>query len=128
MSSTPCLRFVPSRVEGLPDVDEVAFFPDRLEVRSAGRWQVFRFVDLAKWPRPGWLWRGLDRLGLRRRLIVVGDRDWFHLPPDRFFVFYTQPRITVYMPADEAADRAQSHFLRVQQVIGVGGFATFDLG
>ena len=31
------LRFVPGRVDGLPDVIEVAFYLDRLESCSAGR-------------------------------------------------------------------------------------------
>ena len=31
-----CLRFVPSRVEGLPDASEAAIYPDRLELLCAG--------------------------------------------------------------------------------------------
>jgi hypothetical protein len=34
---TPCLRFAPSRVEGLADVSEVAVFPDRLELKAGGQ-------------------------------------------------------------------------------------------
>jgi len=55
------LRFVPSRVEGLPDVAEVVFRPDRLELLSAGRWVLVRFAEIARRPRPARLWRLLAR-------------------------------------------------------------------
>jgi hypothetical protein len=123
------LRFVPSRVEGLPDVAEVAVFPDRLELESAGRRSVYPFAAMARWPWPAWLWRLLFRLGLRTRRPPVADRDWFHPPPDRFFAFYTTPRLVVYMPPEEPAmGYADTYFVRVQRVIGAGGFSTFDLG
>src|SRR5262249_26155135 len=88
------LRFVPSRVAGLPAVAEVAVFPDRIELLSNDRWAVFPFADIARWPRPRWLGR------LLRSLPVVGERDHFHAPPDRFFRFFTTPPVTVYMPND----------------------------
>ena len=59
-----CLRFVPSRVEGLSGVTEVAVFPDRLEFLSEGQPVVIRFLDIARWHRRGWLYRPLARLGL----------------------------------------------------------------
>src|SRR4051794_33709197 len=109
------LRFVPSSVEGLPDVTEAAVFPDRLELPSAGDWVVIRFRDIARWYRRGWLYRPLARLGCVRGYPSVADRDWFHPPPGRFFRFYTEPPITVYMP-DEPADlgHRQTMFRRVQ--------------
>lgn len=45
MASTGGLRFVPSRVDGLPDVTDVAVFPDRLELLSAGKWVVIRLLE-----------------------------------------------------------------------------------
>src|SRR5262245_37110194 len=129
MDSNNGLRFVPSRVEGLPDVTEVAFFPDRLELRSAGRWVVYPFASIARWPRPAWFWRLLHRLGLRPHRPLVGERDWSHLPPDRFFAFYTTPRLVVYMPHDEpAGGYGETYFARVNLVLAAGGFCTFDLG
>jgi hypothetical protein len=129
MAAKECLRFVPSRVEGLPDVTEVVVRPDRLELLSAGRWVRFRFARIARWPRPAWLWRALHFLRWRRRrLPVVADRDWFHRPPERFFAFYTQPRLVVYMPFDEPTGPHQSHFRQAQVVMASGGFHTFDLG
>jgi hypothetical protein len=123
------LRFVPSRVEGLPDVTEVAIYPHRLELLSAGTWVAHRFVDIAKWPRPAWMWKALSRFGWRPRWSPVGDRDWFHAPRDRFFAFDTSPRIVLFL-VDEDRDMNYSEILfrRVQSVIESGGFNTYDLG
>ena len=125
----PSLRFTPSRVEGLPDVSEVVVRPDRIELRSAGEWVSVRFADIARWPRPAPLRRLLARLGWRPRWLPVGDRDWFHPPRDRFFIFYTRPSIKVFL-ADEDQDVGywESLFRRVQEVIESGGFHTYDLG
>lgn len=124
-----CLRFVPSRVEGLPSVTEVALLPDRLKLLSAGATVVVRFADIARWQRGGWLMRPLARLGWVRGSPAVADRDWFHPPSGRFFRFYTDPPVTVYMP-DEPADTTdgQTLFRRVQEAIAAGGYGTFDLG
>jgi len=126
---TTCLRFVPSRIEGVPDVSEAAVFPDRLELKSGDRRLVYPFASMARWPRPVWLWRLLAHIGVRPRSLPVADRDWFHAPPDRFFAFYTSPRLVVFMPTDELADGyAETYFARIQQIIREGGFDTFDLG
>jgi hypothetical protein len=123
------LRFVPSRVEGLADVTEVTVYPDRPEMVSESRRVAVRLADIATWPRPSFLWRRLARLGWRPRCLPVGERDWFHPPSERFFRFYTQPRIVVYMP-DEPAETGYSGtlFRRVQDVLLEGGFNTWDLG
>jgi hypothetical protein len=124
-----CIRFVPSRVEGLSEVSEAAIYPDRLELLSAGRWVAFRFFDIAKWPRPTWLWRFLSRYGWRPRWLPVADRDWFHPPRDRFFAFYTRPSVIVFM-ADEDPELGygETLFRRIQDVMLAGGFHSFDLG
>jgi hypothetical protein len=129
MTTERCLRFVPSRVEGLPEVTEVAVYPDRLELLSDGRWVVYPFAAMVRWLPPAWLWRGLYRLGRRRRCLPVGDRDWFHPPPDRFFAFYTNPKLVLYMPDDECeGPREATYFAEVQEILRAGGFGTFDLG
>jgi hypothetical protein len=128
MTTVGNLRFVPSRVEGLPAVTEVVLFPDRLELLSAGQWVIFRFADIARWPRPARFHQLLWRIGWRPGWLPVGDRDWFHRPAERFFRFYTTPTIIVYMPKDEPLDWGESHFHRAQLVIGSGGFHTWDLG
>ncbi|MGL4465450.1 MAG: hypothetical protein ACRC1K_25140 [Planctomycetia bacterium] len=124
------LRFAPSAVEGLPGVTEAVVHPDRLELLSEGKWVVVRFVDVARWHRLGWLYQPLARLGFGvRGWPLVADRDWFHPPADRFFQFHTDPPITVYL-CDEPSETnyGQTLFRRVQDVLAVGGFSTFDLG
>jgi hypothetical protein len=120
------LRFVPSAVEGLSTVTEVAAFPDRLELLSEDKWVVIRILDIARWYRHGWLYPPA-RLGLGvRGWPSVAERDWFHPPAGRFF---TRPPLTVYMP-DEPPETSygQTMFRRVQDVLAAGGFGTFDLG
>jgi hypothetical protein len=123
------LRFVPSRVEGLPSVTEATVFPDRLELLSAGERVVIRFFDIARWHCCGWLYRPLACLGWMRGGPMVADRNWFHPPSGRFFRFFTDPPVTVYMPDEPAGTSyGQTLFRRVQDVLAAGGFHTFDLG
>jgi hypothetical protein len=116
------VRFAPSKVEGLPDVDEVAVFPDRLEVRSAGAWQVFPFKDMPEGPSAPPVLFGLG--GARPR---VADLLYVREPySDSYFRFYTDPPLTVYMPADGPALSPHSVFWRVQQVLKRGGYYADD--
>src|SRR5579862_3451212 len=108
------LRFVLSRVDGLPDGTEVAVFPDRLELLSAGKWVSFRFVDIAKWPAPAWISRLRYRFGWRPRWLPIADRDWFHPPAERFFSFYSNPPVTIRMPVCDPYERERSTFDRVK--------------
>lgn len=128
MNEETFLSFVPSRIEGANEILRVAVFPDRLELVGNGRCDVIRFVNIARWPQPKILWRALFAIGIRPKWLPVADRDWFHLPAERFFRFYSTPPITIYMPVDEVRDYAGSHFFRIQQVLLVAGFHTFDLG
>lgn len=125
-----CLRFVPSAVEGLPGVTEVAVFPDRVELLSDGKWVAVRFLDIARWHSRGWLYRPLARLGFGvRGWPSVADRDWFHPPAGRYFRFDTAPPVTVFLPDEPAdTDYGQTVFRRVQDVMAGGGFGSFDLG
>ena len=128
--SQPSLCFVPSATLGLPAVTQVALFPDRLELVSEEKPTVIRLLDIARWYRCGWLCRPLARLGGKvRGWPSVADRDWFHPPSRRFFRFYTQPTLTVYLP-DEPRETpyGETLFRRIQEVIVAGGFCTYDLG
>jgi hypothetical protein len=129
MAAEESLRFVPSAVDGLSAVTEVAVFSDRLELLSEGKWVVVHFLDIARWYRRKWLYAPLARLGWVRGWPSVGDRDWFHPPAGRFFRFFTEPPLTVYMP-DEPADTSygQTLFRRIQDVMAAGGYRTCDLG
>lgn len=129
MASEPCLRFAPVRAEGWPDVTEVAVHSDRLEFLSAGEWKAFRFEDMAQWPRPVWLRKRLARLTGRRPFLPVAERDWFHQEGGKFFRFYTEPPLTVFLPAEEGVGYHQSLFRRIQAVMfSVGGYGSWDLG
>jgi hypothetical protein len=125
------LRFVPSAIDGSPSVSEVTLFPDRVELLSEDRWVVIRFLDIARCYRvASCFYRLIARFGWGvKGWPSVADRDWFHPPPERFFRFFTKPPITIYMP-DEPRETpyAETMFRRVQNVIGLGGFSTQDLG
>jgi hypothetical protein len=122
------VRFVPSTAEGLPDVREVVVHPDRLEVNSGGRRLTFPFRQIGRRQEPR-LVAFLKRLvGKYAYPVMVADRDWFHLPRDRFFLWYTDPPLRTCMPQDEPADHAASYFSQIQAVVRSGGYATFDLG
>ena len=130
MASTGGLRFVPSRVDGLPDVTDVAVFPDRLELLSAGKWVVIRLLDIARWYRRGWLYRPLARLGFGVwGWPSVADRMWYPRPGVSYFDFYTSPPIVVhvpYYPTD--IGQMDTMFQKVKQVMATGGYSTFDMG
>ena len=128
MSAENCLRFVPSRVDGVPDVVEAAIYPERLELRCADRLLVYRFDEIAEWSSPAWLWRLFARMGFRPKWLPVGERDWFHPPRERYFRFFTNPRITLYMPDEPPETYSQTLFRRVQDRMREGGFDTWDLG
>jgi hypothetical protein len=128
-SSRESIRFIPSRVEGLPDVAEVVIGPDRLDLYSAGRWISFRFVNIATWPHPRAFWRWLARQGWWPHWLPVGERDWFHPPSERFFRFYTKPPLTIYLNDEpREASWEKTRFGQIVETIREGGFNTWDLG
>jgi hypothetical protein len=107
----------------------VTVFPERIELASAAGVVVHRFADIARWPKPAFVWKLLYRLGVKPRWLPVADRDWFHEPADMFFAFYTKPRLKVCMPRDESKeDYGSSYFVRIKNVLREGGFHTYDLG
>jgi hypothetical protein len=122
------IQFVPSSAEGLPDVREIVVYPDRLEVNTAGQWVAFPFRQIGR-RQESRLVSFLKRLlGKYPYPVMVADRDWFHLPKDRYFLWYTDPPLKTCMPEDEPQDRSSSYFFRIQRVLAAGGYATFDLG
>jgi len=122
------LRFTPTECEGLPEVSEIAVFPDRLEIQTAGTCHVVRFHEIARWPRPAWLRRLIARIGLRPRWLPVGQRDWFHPPGQRSFRFFTTPPLKVCVPDTEEMSYGTTVFRQVQDVMHQGGYSTWDLG
>ena len=122
------VRFVPSHVEGLPDVEEVTVSPHQLEVKTAAQWVIFRFDKIGRAQEP-------TAKSFLKRIVgmpvvppMVGERNWFQVPKDRFFLWYTDPLLKTCMPETEGADYATSLFPRIHGVLAAGGFSTFDLG
>ncbi len=124
---TSRLSFVPSRVDGLDDVSIVTIHPDRIVFDLDGSQRVFMFRDFGRSVGSAFD-RIMDFLRFRHAWRIVGERDWFHAPADRFFRFYTDPHITVYMPDDDVREYGPSVFCRVQQIWRSGRVDTFDLG
>ncbi|MCB9797059.1 MAG: hypothetical protein H6741_30610 [Alphaproteobacteria bacterium] len=115
MSQTlQALRFRPSRCEGAPGaVQEVRVDGEALELMGPeGRWR-FALQDM-----------GTRRL--LRRSQLIGERDWFRAPAERFVRFYTAPPITVYMPETDTL-RGETFRELVQTLHGLG-YVTHDLG
>lgn len=78
---------------------------------------------------PSPLSRWLRRAGLRTAPLCVANRDWFHPPAERFFRFFTTPRITVYLPDEpRETDYANTFFVRIQAFLCQNGLTTNDLG
>jgi hypothetical protein len=124
------ISFVPSRAEGWPDVSEVIFYPDHLEVCTEGRWIKVRFEEIER-RREGRLRSALGRLfGGKREPAMIGEKDWFHDPPsERWMRFFTTPPLTISMPLDEVAGPyGETYFRRIQDVLAAGGYWLFDLG
>src|ERR1019366_2653981 len=89
-----CVRFTPPAVDGLPDVSEVAIFPDRCEVLSSGRWIAFQYDRIGRRQEPrvvSWLKR---LLGRSPRPVLVGEREF--CTSRRYVVFYTNPKLKIY--------------------------------
>jgi len=125
------IRFVPSRVLGADKVKEVVIRPDKLELFFWNHdWAYISFETIAQWPKPIWFWKAVHNVGWRSKFgLCVGERDWFHAPRDRFFTFYSEPRITIFM-ADEPleTDYGQTLFFKVKGILSAGGYCTRDLG
>ncbi|HEX8914383.1 MAG TPA: hypothetical protein VF796_18695 [Humisphaera sp.] len=109
------VRFRPSRVDGVADVAEARVYRDRLELDSPAGTAVFPFRSFGLGVEPG------------TGLVPVGELHFSKACyPDSHFVFYTSPRVTVYMPTDGPTRTPDSAFWRVQAVIRAGGCRLYD--
>lgn len=125
--STGRLQFVPRRVRGIQGVTAVAVYPDRLELETADGVITHWFKDISRWPTPPIVWKFLYRFGVKPRWLPVAARCWSIEPADRYFSFYTKPRIKIYMPMDEIKDYEASYFYRIVRVICEREFHTDDM-
>lgn len=123
------LCFRPSQVEGVPHITEATLYPDRLELVIDHQPMTISFHKIARWWRHGWYYRLLGGLGFGiRGFPSVANRDWYSPTKIRYFEFYTNPTIRVFMPEqDLAVSYLDSVFFCAQRVIAAGGFSTFDM-
>ncbi len=122
------ITFTPSRTKWLTEIDRVTVWPNRLVVETAAGHETFSFEKIGKIRESG-IMRTMRWLsGSKPFGMLIADRDWFHPPQDRFFRFYTDPCMTVYMPTDDTVGYEESVFFRIQAVIRSGGYETLDLG
>lgn len=123
---TAPIQFAPSRVEGLPAVTRVVVHPDRLEIESEGTWRTSPFARMG---RPRTVVGKLFRLvGIRVGPYLIGARDWFHAPRDRFLRFDASPPLTVFLP-DTPDEESRALYIQIRDCIHSSGrYATDDLG
>lgn len=122
------ITFTPSRVDWIMEVHSVTVRPIGLELETADGKKEIRFNKIGRLQESRFM-RILKQLGgFRPTAMLVADRDWFHPPQERFFRFYTDRPLTMYMPASDSLDYLESVFFRAQVVIRRGGYETFDLG
>ena len=126
-SDTKHVRFTPSKVEGLSNVTEIVVYCDRIEFYSTGEPEIIYFQEIAK-PTGSLFLRVINRLFRKQNLLMIGERDWFHDPKDRFFRIFTEPQITFCMPVDDTSDFGNCCFSRIRDTISNGGYSTWDLG
>jgi hypothetical protein len=120
-----CVRFSPPEVDGLPDVSEVAIFPDRLEVLTAGRWIAFWFDSIGRKQESraaSWLKRLLGRAPWPT---LVGEREF--CTSRRYVAFYTSPKLKIYTPADSDVPYGETFIFRINAVLAKRGYSTCDL-
>jgi hypothetical protein len=99
---------MPSKVEGVTGVAEVAVFPDRLEMRGDRGWVTVPFGSFAERGRVARNYFSRERYA------------------DSHIRFLTDPPVSIYMPADGPTQFPDSVFWRIQLVIASGGYRVSD--
>lgn len=111
------IRFRPSRVEGISDVVEVIVHCDRFEVQTTTQLHVFPFLSFAEYRE------------ISSGRVPVGELRFSKSHySDSHFLFYTTPRIAIYMPVDGPTAYPESHFWRIQKILREGGFKLYEDG
>ena len=81
------VRFIPSRAEGLPDVEEVVVRGDRLEIKTDGSCVTYLFAKIGRRQEAA-AWSFLKRvIGMEHYPPMVGMRDCI----EGFFHWFTDP-------------------------------------
>src|SRR3954454_9246626 len=120
------VRFVPSRVDGVSGVREVAVFADRLEMLGGRGWVSVPFADIARHPiEPPTIFERLFRVD-RYRPPVIGIRFSKERYTDSHIRVLTEPPITLYMPADGPTQFPDSTFAQILQRTRAGDYGYRD--
>ena len=125
-SSPQPVTFIPSRVDGLSDVATVTVNAEQIVFHLPSGDHMHRFSSIGR-PQESRLASLFKRCTFRRPWPqIAADRSWCTDPLKAFFVFYTDPAVTIYMPSDDVGDYATCCFSRIRSVIHSGQYATFD--
>ncbi len=120
-----CVRFTPPEFHGLLDVKEVAIYPDRIEVQTAGQWVSFRFGSFGRRQENvlmSWMKRLFGRIP---RSLLVGEREF--CTRSRYVAFFTNPKLVIYTPPDHDALYSETYIYRINAMLRMGGYITADL-
>ena len=121
------LTVIPSKVEGIDHIHKIIVHPDQLEIyRSEGTLRI-NFAQIAR-PQGSVFYRFMQRAIGKTLPSLVADRNFFARPNERWFAFYTEPELRIFMPNDESIEYPSSYFFRIQQAIRSGGYDTYDCG
>ena len=126
--SRQVVSFTPSRVDGLENVIVVSVYRYKIKLKTKNKTFVYKFGRIAIWPSPIWLNQIKALLGTPPKWLPVADRDSFHAPQDRYFQFFTQPPIKIFMPLDDPEEVQSSTYWRVREILWQGGYNSYDLG
>lgn len=121
-----CVKFIPSKVEGLRNVKSVAIHPQKIEIETESEAICFEFQNLVKLSRPKRFWRLMQKLGLHSNF-YVGEKYFEYPPHKRFFIFHTDPQIKVFMPLDEPENWIKGSYGKSQFMMKRGGYALMDM-
>ena len=121
------VSFSPSRVDGLRDVSAVTVNATQVVFHTPAGDHTHSFASIGR-RQESHIASLLKRFTFRRPWPpVVADRSWCTDPLQAFFVFYTDPLVTVYMPTGDVTDYATCCFSRIRDIIHSGCYKTFDL-
>ena len=126
-TSKSTVRFTPSQVIGLDNVFGVEIDSESILLHTSNGNRHFLFATIGR-RQESWTRVMLKRCLLRRPWPkLVASRSWCLDPLKAYFVFYTEPKIAIYMPADDVSDYATCCFSRIRDLIHSGRYAATDL-
>ena len=121
------VTFSPSRVDGFHDVSTVTVDATQIVLHTSSGDHTHSFASIGR-RQESRIASLLKRCTFRRPWPqMVANRSWCIDPLKAYFVFFTDPTVTLYMPSDDVANYATCCFSRIRDIIHSGSYATFDL-